>query len=55
VEVEVPALIRRIGVRYWLFAALIFVFIVVAVVVVALYRRVVGDTGGDEPDGDPAR
>jgi hypothetical protein len=54
VEVDVPGLIRRVGVKYSLLAALVFVFIVVAVVVVALYKRAVGDTGGDEPDSDPA-
>jgi hypothetical protein len=54
VEVDVPGLIRRVGVKYSLLAALIFVFIVVAVIVVALYRRAVGDTGSDQPDNDPA-
>lgn len=54
VEIDVPGLIRRVGVKYSLYAVLIFVFIVVTVIVVALYRRAIGDTGSDQPDSDPA-
>lgn len=45
VEVEVLALIRLGSVKYWPLAALIFVFIVIGVFVVALCRRTIGDTG----------
>ena len=48
---KVPALYRRISVKYWLIATLTFVVIFVGVVVVAICRRVVGRArGGDSSD-----
>ena len=49
VDSKVPAIYRRISVKYWLIAALTFVVVFVGVVVVAVYRRARGDR--DETHG----
>ena len=50
---KLPAVYRRIGFKYGLIATLTFVVVFVGIVVVAIYRRTIGQVGrgdGDESD-----
>lgn len=53
VDSKLPAIYRRVGVKYGLIATLTFVVVFVGIVVVAVYRRTIGRVGdgdGDESD-----
>jgi hypothetical protein len=45
VDSKVPAIYRRMSVKYWPIVTLTFVVIVVGVLVVAFYQRLVGRVG----------
>lgn len=47
---KLPAIYRRVGLRYGLIATLTFVVVFVAIVLVALYRRTIGRIGRSDDD-----
>jgi uncharacterized membrane protein len=53
VDSKVPAIYRRVPVKYWLIATLTFVVVFVGIVVVALYRRTIGRVGRGEDGNEP--